>query len=248
MPIYGAKASQKGFDVRSCADYQLLYSSEWPLFKIEAQGSFTIPDRTANQVIHEHSLGYIPWYMVFVTDGSGSRLISVGDSQFMGINSTELKWQGASRMANAGVLTGYYYIFRYDSSLSFTSTVDVTTTASRTNSGDYGIKVTKPGFDVSSTDYRNFVIHSETRSPMIHKSGTGSLGVGGGTAVIAHGLGYEPMFYAMILLPAWADGYYSLVTNAGDLTVSSTTTDLTLYIVYQTLYRYIILKDPITLN
>jgi hypothetical protein len=63
---------------------------------------------------------------------------------------------------------------------------------------DIGIKVSKPGIDVSETDVKNQVINSEHNSLKVWMTGstniTKSAGTGDFSVNIAHGLGYPPFF------------------------------------------------------
>lgn len=251
--IYGTKVSQRGFDVRTCADYQLVYSSEWPLLKIQAQGSVIIPDATQDVTISTHGLGYVPAFWVFddstyADTWAGAKMAYPGTSQFLAANATDLKWLGASRGAIGGILTIYYYIFRSDLSTSFTAQVFNSSPTVAGTDSDYGIKVAKPGFDVSNSDFRNFTIRSDCRSPMVHKTGTGSFGALGGSVTITHGLGYEPMYYFWAKLTAYGDGRYQMVTTAEDSFSTATSSNITLSLPYQCDYSYMIFKDPMLLN
>ena len=70
---------------------------------------------------------------------------------------------------------------------------------------DYGIKVTLPGKDVTSTDIEDYVLHSGYYSPKTYIVGTCSLGFSGeedthtdrDVVSITHNLGYKPycVFY-----------------------------------------------------
>ena len=251
---YGSKASQRGYNVQTCGDSQLLYSSEWPLLMINESGSKVISNATTDITISTHGLGYVPVYLVFDNSGYGSEtagnsvLISPGVSQWVGVNSTALKWLGSTRSAGAGSLTIYYYIFRYNMATSFTAANITTARESAGATADYGIKTTKAGKDISSTDYRDFGLHTNTRSPLVHKTGTFSLGAGGGTQNVTHNLGHEPMFYIFGNLTIYGDGYYQLMATADDCKATATTTSITFNSPYQGDFFYIIFKDPILLN
>lgn len=64
--------------------------------------------------------------------------------------------------------------------------------------GDYGLKISLPGFDVKTTDKQNLVLDSELNSLKILTVGSVSISVPASTNVIttiAHGLGYAPFAY-----------------------------------------------------
>jgi len=70
--------------------------------------------------------------------------------------------------------------------------------------GNYGIKVTKPGFDVSDAALKDQVFNSEANSLKIWMAGsvniTKSAGSGDYTANVAHSLGYSPFYLCFFKL------------------------------------------------
>lgn len=207
MATWGMKASQLGYDVTTAADYQLLYSSQWPLLKIESQGTVTINDLGADQVIYTHNLGYAPMFWIFDVSGSnggyaGNFTPAVLPESF-GVNGTELKY--FSNFVGSGSHTIRYYIFRLDLDTAFTAPTINLSPGSATILDNYGIKIAGPGKDVGSTDYRDFVVHSNTRSPMVHKvqaqtitGSDNSFYSPGYSATFTHDMGYNPLFFAFV--------------------------------------------------
>jgi len=210
MPDYGIKASQKGYDVKTCADYELLFSAGWPLVKIEAQGSKTISDKGADEVIYNHNLGYNPLFLVFDTSSVANNNLLLTDSPLspLGVTDTNLTWFGTQGAGLSGSITLYYYVFRYDLLTNFTANTLHSESTSQVAIDDYGIKISKSGSDIDSTDMRDFVIHSSCRSLQIHQSAYATKSANW-THSISHDLGYEPMFWFY-----WYDavsGYYGMV-------------------------------------
>jgi len=78
MANYGLKISKDGEDVKTCADTDLVFSSEFNTFKIYATGSGTVTPAdafsTATAEI-SHNLGYKPAFYVFVRAVSATLLI-----------------------------------------------------------------------------------------------------------------------------------------------------------------------------
>jgi hypothetical protein len=75
---------------------------------------------------------------------------------------------------------------------------------------DFGIKVTRPDKDVSSTTIRDFTIHSDYNILKIAKEGSGEFDMGAGskgypcitdTVSISHNLGYKPQVLFYFLHP-----------------------------------------------
>lgn len=91
---------------------------------------------------------------------------------------------------------------------------------------DYGIKVSKPGYDVKTATPQQLVFSSKYPTLRIHSRGTGSVThTGGRISTIYHGLGYVPMFtvYAkgtgdstMVRLPYVNDVNESIVSAYAD--------------------------------
>lgn len=251
----GLKVSQQGYSALSCIDWQLIFSSSFPALKIASMGTFSISGGAHDQTIVTHGLGYIPMFLVFTdrdlyqTIAGTLRLASPGLSQFFTVNNNSLKWQGSSRGGGAVTMTGYYIIFRRDLIQSYNGLIVNTTPELKNIKNLYGIKVARDGKDISSNDYRDFVIHSNTRTPIIHQSGFGTIGPSDtGEITIHHGLGYEPMFFAYAALDSFGDGRYQSLQNSFDSFAEADTQDIHLFIPYVCNYSYIILKDPILIN
>ena len=78
--------------------------------------------------------------------------------------------------------------------------------------GDYGIKIARTGADITSTDLRDFVLHSKYKSFKSQARATSTITLpAGSTSVsktIAHGLGYTPFFF--IAAEMNTDKWYNL--------------------------------------
>jgi len=69
MANYGVKVSQSGYDVKTCADKNLIYSSKFAnAFKIAKEGATTLAvnDSATSTKTIAHGLGYTPSHLVFV--------------------------------------------------------------------------------------------------------------------------------------------------------------------------------------
>lgn len=253
---YGIKVSQRGFDVKTAADYQMVFSSSWPLLKIHSQGSFTINDTTQDVTIATHNLGYVPMFWVFDTsawqdplDANRSKIASPSESSYLAMNSTDLKWQGLTRAGGGspGTLTGYYFIFRYDLLTTFTAPIFQSSGATIGAVGDYGLKASLSGKSINSADLRDYSVHSSARSPMIHMTGNYALTA---SQTITHNLGYPPMFFVYVKQDLWGDGRYQMANTADDSSISATNTTLTITMLLggTGTVAYAIFKDPILLN
>jgi len=60
--------------------------------------------------------------------------------------------------------------------------------------GDYGLKVSRAGYNVSTATNKQLVFSSKFNTLKLYAQGSGSQATGGGTVTIAHSLGYVPAF------------------------------------------------------
>ena len=69
----GVKLSQEGSDVQSASDEELIWSSDFNLFKIVESGTVEVPlasDGTTSSVVVSHSQGVVPIVLAFFDNGS----------------------------------------------------------------------------------------------------------------------------------------------------------------------------------
>lgn len=244
MGDYGSKASVPGFNVQTTADYLLSYSSSWPLLKMDSTGTFT---GTVT-----HNLGYPPFFLMATASGQ--------------VNQTSSNYSVSSTVLsrNSGAGTPRYYICRLPLDQNYTAPIvpgEITQTQANT---DYGIKVSKPGKDVSSADLRDFSLHSSTRSPMVQKVDVGVMSnTGGGLGFersVSHGLNYTPLVFVFILPgtnsltleptqynfvppPVGVSGYYYTV-NASSVYITADP----FYFSSLPTISVVVLKNPYTLD
>lgn len=200
------KLAQPGYDVFTAGDENLIYSSQWPLLPIYKQGSFVIPDVTQRTTIINHNLGFVPafWFFTNTTveawsGGFGGVLQDDSRSEFfgptggghIGINENTLQFVPTA-FTETGSLRIYYYIFTIDITKLFIAPI-TNVGAISSGGGNRVFKLAKPTKDVSSDSLKDYVIHSDCRSPLIH-----SVIPGIGNLVATHNLGYNPMFFAYI--------------------------------------------------
>lgn len=102
---------------------------------------------------------------------------------------------------------------------------------------DYGVKITRQGKDVSSTDLRDFVLHSGYKNLKAQTLATTTITMGSGNfsveQSISHNLGYAPMYLAMVELEPnkWYNVGSQIEISDGSATLAYSYTDATnLYI------------------
>lgn len=240
MADYGLEVSRIGYDVDSASDKQLAFSSEWPLLPIEAEGTTTInvPSGGAGnvtQTIYTHDLGYEPVFYLHRVSG-GSFWLSWGwvdDEKF---------WINAYISSN---VTIKWKIFRRPIKTNFEATELGAEDVTQEIDKDYGLLVSLPGKDVSSTDKRDFSIRSDLRQLMVHKSGYTTTATSG--VEVDHNLGYKPLFFVYLESTA-GSGEYRFASKADDVSILASTTQISFggRILPFPNWAYIIFKD--TLN
>lgn len=214
------KLAQQGFDVKVAGDEHLVYNSNWPLLKIHKQGSWSTSDFTLgnNQVVATHDLGYPAFFMYFINNNietwdvtDNATIKKENRSEFQG----SLVWTGALSMDNkqllylpggfsghspwTGPLSLYYYIFALDLSKDYQAPKIKSGGVIGPRNTQTVFKLAKPGKDINSKNLEDYIIHSDTRSPLIHSVNPGITATNSDystpTFVAYHHLGYTPMFF-----------------------------------------------------
>lgn len=184
MADFGAKGSLPGYDVSTAVDYLMQFNSSWPHLKVHDTG-------TSSSTV-THNLGYPPFHFIASTFVAGA--VDQFSSFEWGATSTQL-----TRSSGSG--SKRYFIFRLPLDQDYTAPDIAGTTSKTTEDNDFGFKLAKPGASIDSTDMRDFALHSNTRSPMVHKVDHGPMTLAGGFGYyreVAHGLPYTPIAFAFI--------------------------------------------------
>jgi len=69
MAKWGAKISQEYKDVKTCADKDLVFSSDWNTYRIKQIVRRTISNSVTD--VYYHNLGYVPFVWGFLDRGDG---------------------------------------------------------------------------------------------------------------------------------------------------------------------------------
>lgn len=250
MSDYGIKVSQNGYDAATCPDYKLVFNSSWPLLKILDSGVFT--NAASPSLITSYALDYVPAFWWF-SDGK------VGTQHTPGVSSFGSTFNGQLAASNsalsfrsgygANTLSGRYYIFALDIETAYTSPSIVLPTVADIPAiadTDYGIRISKPGKSINSTDLRDFSVNSNARTPMVHSVTPGTKAASPSSITVTHNLGYAPMGFVYVKLTGESD--YILLTGADDSNIGVSNTTLTFFLPYACDYSVVILKDPLLLN
>ena len=239
---YGAKVSRKGFDVKTASDKQLAFSSEWPLLPIEAEGTYNIASGSQTYDIYTHSLGYYPVFSVWAE--SGGKRFHLPEQSGTYVTTSKLSYEGWA----ASAFTLHYKVYRRPIRTTYSSGNFSTTDATEKDSGDYGILVSLPGKDISSTNKRDFGVRSDARQLMIHQTGYSDNTL---TGSVTHSLGYKPIYWFFVESPYSSSRYYPIAPT-DDFVISSSDTVLSWELfglpwdVWN--WGYLIFKDPVNSN
>jgi hypothetical protein len=245
--MIGAKASRRGYDVKTAKDHQLVFSADFPTLKITKQGSFSVPAApsfTVPSTIIEHGLDITPAFFVFraSTDYPNRRELFFGTN--LRVDKDKLAW-----WETANGLTGYYFLLDYD-----LEDTNIKVESKNISSGDeskestkqkkFGIKISERGEDVKST--KKIAYSTEEREPIIDQVGHGIYTGGWVNQIFTHNLGYAPQFL-LFMRDLNTSGSWQLIMGSsldfGYNTNKKTCLFATGYA--DKPYSFIILKEPI---
>lgn len=245
----GIKVSQAGKDVEDAGDSELMFSSSWPIPKILFQGRIRSYTTVNPQPIINHNLGYVP---MFIPYDSNDTIVEIF-REIISVDKNNIYYSSPGGIPGAFDIG--LYIFDVDIEKNFQApNIDTGTSSSTGVDRNFGIKLSKIGKDFDSDDLRDFIIHSSTRTPMIHAvsngapNDTGSVPNTFGNYVYEHTLPYDPLFLAYARSVA-VPGAYTLVNNFADLITNGkiiTIKDLTL--ANDPRASIVVLKDPFQIN
>jgi hypothetical protein len=245
---YGAAVSQKGFDVKTCDDRFLVYSSAFRTLKIANTYSVTstIPASEfadAHVITITHNLGYFAPVIV-VYNGSTTRGVSQSFTMSEEFSHLDLRINansldiviapffdaGISNYGDTVYFTVYSFIETFDT---YAASVINSGTTSGSSSTDYGFRISKEGFDVKTCADVDCMISSSFSTNIVHKKGTNTSGT------VSHDLGYIPSFLSFVKNSGedflrLSDFPESITTSSINFTVGSGET-----------YYYIIFKSKI---
>lgn len=197
------KLAQPGYDVNTAGDENLIYNSNWPLLKIVASGTFETTDTaTEFQIICEHKLGYPPafWWFGNMDDTSLNTAEKSKYNTGIAVN-VGMDEKALYLCTPPGTAFGHikieWYIFALDLTKNYTAP-QIRVGGVANAESDVKFKIAKPGKSITSNNLDDFVIHSDTRSPLIHSVTNGVATADGSSPTgfsltATHNLGYEPM-------------------------------------------------------
>ena len=199
MADYGAAVAQEGYDVKTCADRFLIYSSAFQSLKIYNRYSVSGTVAGANITI-SHNIGYYCPFIV-IYNGNGDDLAcfmcdSDGWTMHGDVNNTTatLTIATPSGFDNlADTTTVYYTVYLFLEDFSTISENNINTeTSSGASSTDYGMKISKEGYDVKTCTDDQLILSSSFLTNIVHKKGNKDSTSVVDPLSVSHNLGYIP--------------------------------------------------------
>ena len=201
---YGMAVSQKGYDVKTCADRFLVYSSAFQTLKIFSTftSSTTIPGSGTNTITITHNLGYYAPYIIIYNGSTGSGSRGTGQSFFMSDSSFDFTNRQYTNRLEFDVDSGfdifgsssgntvYFTVYIFLDDFRTVSAKNINSgTSSGSSSSDYGIRISKNGFDVKTCANNDCVLSSSFFNQIVHMKG-----IAPGNTTVTHNLGYPANF------------------------------------------------------
>jgi hypothetical protein len=172
---YGIKVSQPGYDATTAPDHKLLYNSSWPSLQtiyelyIDAPTIRTYP--TINLGVFTvyvipHNLGFYPWPL-FYEARSGYCYGRTPNASGFFFDSRNLYFNNADSRITSNSIKFVIQIFNINIIQDVQYPTPQAGTGSKFTDSDFGFKIPKENKDISSSDMRDFIVHSRCQSPAL---------------------------------------------------------------------------------
>ena len=237
MADYGFKTSLRGYDIKDCDDRFLSYSSSFNTLKVFSKTVVT----SSTLITINHNLGEFAPFIVF-ENNSGKPSYDV--KQY--INKIEVN--GEDELART--FTIFLFLNNFDT---IAENIVGSATTLGALSSDYGLKVSKDGYDVKTCTDDQLVFSSSYFSDLINIQGS-DLPSSTGITTVSHGLGYSPDFLAFRQKTGESFIAPHPFDKSGEERASIDDTDLTIFTyddrslgtyIKTTTYYYVIFKRKI---
>lgn len=244
--------ARRGFDLRTASDSDKLFDTRFPSLIIHKRLKFELDLSGPLAVgqfkeMYRHSLGYVP---VFVA------LRSVDDDEY---NITSEVWVDENFVyVNKPTSTGTYhylvYLFYKPVFDEFTAPNVASTGEGQGVAGGASMTISRPGYTVDDDDdFRNFVIHPDTKTLTVHKTGSftyETTDTGFKYVDIEHNLGYQPLYWLYLnyesgYTPTITQFIYFLPNTGSPYSPSIDNQELHFIANQPGEWGYVIFKDPV---
>lgn len=155
----GIRVTQIGVSDIYAADYQYVFNSDWPSLAIAFEANLSVSAGSIGEVAH--GLKFYPLTMAwFMVNG-----VSVG--RFYGDTLFDKENVYIDNTLNSSDVVASIKCYNLDISVPVDYTLPKFPLVSRPYDPTTGIKVTKHGKAMSSTDLRDYILHSRAQSPAV---------------------------------------------------------------------------------
>lgn len=173
----GLKVALPGYDAATAPDYDLSFSSNWPMLQVVKTFNYTVTpaDVTNGQVYFYHNCGYYAFVDVWqyspdnrFTNIVAQRLNSwYGYQMYFGKDSIMLPTTAPyGTLLPAGTVLSLK-VYSFDFTQAFTYANIRPPVGQSAYDPHIGIKIVRSNRNINSTDLRNFIFHSKGSAPQI---------------------------------------------------------------------------------
>ena len=157
----GIRVTQPGVSVPYAADYQYVFNSDWPSLAIAFEAVVTVTGTYGTATV-AHNLGFVPFIQVWdYTGGTNNGRVGIAISTLFDKTNINLTNNTASDIVCSIKCYNFDITIAKDYALPKYPIIKTKYDPST------GIKVSKYGKSIGSTDLRDFILHSRSQSPAI---------------------------------------------------------------------------------
>lgn len=195
---YRLRVSKPGHDVTTLDERNLVLDSDYNSPKIYTSGSLDLSvSATPEKTIVTHNFNYHPAWLVYIgTPSNPGKMYSWQRVVDSGSGLTSGWWDVRSYTTRLAAMFDLSYTAAgtYPCSYIVFADESKSTATARSYTDTYGLKISRPTKDASSTDLKDFSFHSGYPPLSIVSTVTLQTTSGNQTVSAAHGLGFRPAF------------------------------------------------------
>jgi hypothetical protein len=218
----GFKLSKPGFDANTAAGANLVFDSSWPSLPIAFDVTIDNPITgfSSRQVI-PHKLGFAPFGMGWAYSNDASGINNVGSRFPLMTDTKNIYLSGAQENGPPTYATKLKLrCFQLDLGTDIDYSLAPGDTFNYPYDNNYGVKLVLPNKSISSTDMRDFALHSRCQSPLILAVKTektlvaANIITGGSVVQYTNKLAYPVWFYGFIKMGSFNASNVGAVAGA----------------------------------
>lgn len=206
----GIRITQAAVSAPYAADYQFVFNSDWSSLAIAFDTTITVKANTLGQT--PHGLGFFPLTMAWYSVAG----VSVG--RFYGVTTFDKTNVYIDNSQNSADVVVNIKCYNLDISTPVNYELPQAPVVKTAYDPSTGIKVSKYGKSIASTDLRDFILHSRAQSPAVLTIMTQDQGIiSGGAKEISYTnpVGYTPWVLGFAS-PNFTTGVYQCFPPGGN--------------------------------